>query len=70
MQRKAQRRTPILALSSGLARVTRSHLAMIESGSKIASVDNLWRISSALCIRTSELAQMVEDEIASLELLE
>lgn len=53
---------------SGLAGVARSHLAMIENGSKNANVDTLWRISSALGIRMSELMQMVEDEITRQEL--
>ena len=55
---------------SGLAGVARSHLTMIENGSKNANVDTLWRISSALGIRMSELMQMVEDEIANQEVLE
>lgn len=52
---------------SGLAGVARNHLAMIENGCKNANVDTLWRISSALGIRMSELIQMVEDEIARKE---
>lgn len=52
---------------SGLAGVARSHLAMIENGSKKANVDTLWRISSALGIRMSDLMQMVEDEISRRE---
>ena len=55
---------------SGLAGVARSHLAIIENGSKNANVDTLWRISSALGIRMSELMQIVEDEIANQEVLE
>ena len=47
---------------SGLAGVARSHLAMIENGSKNANVDTLWRISSALDMRLSELLRMIEDE--------
>lgn len=46
---------------SGLAGIARSHLAMIENGSKNANVDTLWRISSALGMRLSELIRMVED---------
>ena len=52
---------------SGLAGVARSHLAMIENGSKNANVDTLWRISAALGIRMSELMRMVEDETARQE---
>ena len=49
---------------SGLAGVARSHLAMIENGSKNPSVDTLWRISDALGIPLSELFRMVEAETA------
>ena len=48
---------------SGLAGVARSHLAMIEAGTKNANVDTLWRIADALGLRLSELIRMVEDEI-------
>ena len=48
---------------SGLAGVERSHLAMIESGSKNANVETLWRIASAFDMRMSELMRLVEDEI-------
>lgn len=47
---------------SGLAGVARSHLAMIENGSKNPSVDTLWRISDALGMPLSELFRMVEAE--------
>ena len=45
---------------SGLAGMARSHLAMIEAGSKQASVDTLWRIAEALDMRLSELIRQVE----------
>lgn len=48
---------------SGLAGIARSHLAMIESGSKNANVETLWRIAAALNMRMSELMRLVEDEI-------
>ncbi len=47
---------------SGLAGVARSHLAMIEAGTKNANVDTLWRIADALGLRLSGLIRMVEDE--------
>ena len=47
---------------SGLAGVARSHLTMIEAGTKKANVDTLWRIADALGLRLSELIRMVEDE--------
>ena len=49
---------------SGLAGVARSHLAMIENGSKNPSVDTLWRISDALGMPLSELFRMGEAETA------
>jgi Helix-turn-helix. len=51
---------------SGLSGVARSHLAMIESGSKNANVDTLWRIAEALDMRLSNLMQLVEEEHARL----
>ena len=46
---------------SGLAGIARSHLAMIENGTKNANVDTLWRIAQALNMRLSELMRMVEE---------
>ena len=40
---------------SGLAGIGRSHLAMIETGSKNASVETLWHISEAMDMPLSEL---------------
>ena len=48
---------------SGLAAISRSHLAEIESGRDKANVDTLWRIAGALEIRLSDLIRQVEDEI-------
>ena len=49
---------------SGLAGIARSHLTMIENGSKNANVETLWRIAAALDMHMSELMLLVEDEIA------
>ena len=49
---------------SGLAAVSRSHLAEIESGRINAYVETLWRIAEALSIRLSDLIRMVERDIA------
>lgn len=49
---------------SRLSGVARSHLAMIETGSKSANVDTLWRIAAALDLRLSELMRIVEEEHA------
>lgn len=48
---------------SGLAAVSRSHLAEIESGRINANVETLWRISEALDIKMSSLIRMVEEAI-------
>ena len=45
---------------SGLAGIARSHLAMIENGSKNANVDTLWRIAAALDMPLSSLILEVE----------
>ena len=47
----------------GLAAVSRSHLAEIETGHTNANVEMLWRISEALGIKMSDLIRMVEQAI-------
>lgn len=48
---------------SGLAAISRSHLAEIETGQTSANVETLWKISGALGMRMSELIRMVEQSI-------
>jgi len=50
---------------SGLAGISRSHLAMIESGKKSANVNTLWSIADALQVPLSQIIFMVENQIAS-----
>lgn len=50
---------------SGLAGIARSHLSMIENGSKTANVETLWRIASALDMRLSELIRKIEDQLTT-----
>ena len=45
---------------SGLAGIARSHLAMIETGSKNANAATLWRIAAALDMRMSDLVRLIE----------
>lgn len=47
---------------SGLAGISRSHLAEIESGADRANVETLWKIADALGLRLSALFRMIEDE--------
>ena len=48
---------------SGLAVVSRSHLAEIETGHTNANVETLWKISEALGMKMSDLIRMVEQAI-------
>ena len=48
---------------SGLAAISRSHLAEIETGHVKANVETLWRISEALGLKLSDLIRMVEDAV-------
>ena len=52
---------------SGLAGMSRSHLAMIENGRKNARVETLWRIAQALGIRLSTLMKLAEEEMEKKE---
>ena len=48
---------------SGLAAVSRSHLAEVETGHTNANIETLWTISEALGMRMSDLMRMVEQAI-------
>ena len=63
IRRLRQERGMSQEVLSGLAAVSRSHLAEIEGGRDRANVDTLWRIAGALEIRLSDLIRRVEDEI-------
>ena len=54
-------------LLSGLAGIARSHLSMIETGSKQPNFETLWRIAGALEIRPSELVAAMEQTLDSKE---
>lgn len=51
-------------LLSGFAGIARSHLSMIENGSKQANMETIWRIALALEMSPSQLVAAIEDEIA------
>lgn len=48
---------------SGLAGIARTHLSMIENGTKHANIETVWRIAYALGFRPSELFAFVEENI-------
>lgn len=50
---------------SGLAGIARSHLSMIENGSKQANFETIWRVALALNMRPSELVKRIEQELDS-----
>lgn len=52
-------------LLSGLAGIARTHLTMIENGSKQPNFETVWRIAAALDLKPSELVAQIEAEIAS-----
>ena len=50
---------------SGLAGISRSHLAALESGGKTVRPDTLWNIAYALDLKPSELVRLTEKELIS-----
>lgn len=48
---------------SGLAGIARTHLTMIENGSKQPNFETIWKIALALDLRPSELVNLIEKEI-------
>ena len=51
-------------LLSGFAGIARSHLSMIENGTKQANMETIWRIALALEMSPSQLVAAIEEEIA------
>lgn len=47
---------------SGLAGIARTHLTMIESGSKQANFETIWKLAEALELRPSQLVARIEQE--------
>ena len=47
---------------SGLAGIGRSHLAMIETGTKQPNFETIWRIANAFDLLPHELVQEIETE--------
>lgn len=50
-------------LLSGFAGIARSHLSMIESGSKQPNFETIWRIATALGMKPSELVVEIEQNL-------
>lgn len=47
---------------SGFAGMARSHLAMIESGTKLPNFETIWNIANALELKPHELVKIIEAE--------
>ena len=52
-------------LLSGLAGIARSHLAMIETGSKQPNLETLWLLANALELPLHSLVALIEEEAKS-----
>ena len=50
---------------SGLAGIARTHLTMIENGTKSANFETLWKLALALELKPSELVALIEKETES-----
>ena len=51
-------------LLSGFAGIARSHLSMIENGTKQANMETIWRIADAMELTPSQWVAAIENEIA------
>ncbi len=52
---------------SGLAGIARTHLTMIENGTKQPNLETVWKIALALDMCPSELIRLVEQEITDMK---
>lgn len=50
---------------SGLVGIARSHLAMIETGTKQPNFETIWRIANAFEIAPHEFVELIEKEAAT-----
>ena len=53
-------------LLSGLAGIARSHLSMIENGTKQPNFETVWKIAIALDMKPSALVSLIEAESTKL----
>lgn len=47
---------------SGLSGIARSHLDMIEAGTKLPNLETIWKLSNAFDISPHELIELIEKE--------
>lgn len=58
----AQKEAMTQELLSGLAGIARSHLSIIENGTKQPNSETIWRVAIALDMKPSELVALIEAE--------
>ncbi len=51
---------------SGFAGIARSHLAMIETGTKQPNFETIWNLANAFEMEPHELVQLIEDDAKAL----
>lgn len=51
---------------SGFAGIARSHLAMIETGTKQPNFETIWNLANAFEMEPHELVQLIEDDAKTL----
>lgn len=61
IRRKRQQKGMTQEMLSGFAGIARTHLTMIENGTKQANFETLWRIAIALEMKPSELVAEIEE---------
>lgn len=52
---------------SGFAGIARSHLAMIETGTKQPNFETVWAIANAFELQPHELVKLIEEEAERIE---
>ncbi len=62
VRRKRKEKGLTQEVFSGLTGIARSHLAMIENGSKNPNFETLWKIANALEMLPHELIILIENE--------
>ena len=61
IRRKRIQKNMTQEILSGFAGIARTHLTMIENGSKQPNFETIWRIAIALDVKPSELVAEIED---------
>ncbi len=64
IRKRRKRRKLSQETLSGLAGIARTHLTMIENGTKQPNLETVWKIAQALDLRPSELISLIEQEIS------